>query len=449
VTRPAFARRILTTGLARQSIAILVLQAGGIALAYLLQVLLARWMGAAEYGTYSYVFAWASTIALVSGLGLPAAALRFIPAYEAEKRPSLLRGLLRRSTQLTLSLSVAFSMASTVVVSVLHELGVVNQLALLLLGSWSVPVLALLKLQTEFLRARRRLALAYAPILLIRPFLIAGGALVVVLLTDDLTSTHVMGLVLAALTLVIAARSVGVRRAYGDELWGTRPEYRTRYWLRTSLPLFMIASFVFILGQADLLMVGMFLDSTSVGLYRVAARTAAFVTLALIAVNTVTAPLISSVHARKGTRGLQDLVGISVHLIFWPSLGLTVLLLVFGEPVLAFFGPDFTVARPSLQILALGHLVAAATGPVGYLLNLTGFQDSSARILGSSAVSNIILNALLIPTFGMEGAAFATAVTVTGSNIALYILAVKKLGVHASILAVIKDRTDRSKEDEP
>jgi O-antigen/teichoic acid export membrane protein len=122
---------------------------------------------------------------------------------------------------------------------------------------------------------------------------------------------------------------------------------------------------------------------------------------------------------------------------------------MFARPLLAFFGPDFTAAQTSLQILALGHLVAAATGPVGYLLNLTGFQDFSARILGVSAVANILLNGLLIPIFGMEGAAFATAATVTGSNVALYILSVRKLGVHASILAVLKKGNDLSINDEP
>jgi O-antigen/teichoic acid export membrane protein len=435
--------------LARQSIAILTIQAAGIGLAYLLQVLLARWMGAPEYGSYSYILAWASTVALATGLGLPAAALRFIPTYEAEGKATLLRGLLRRSTQLTLWLSVAVSAVLTLAVLVLQQFSVIDQAGLLLLGSWSVPVLALLKLQTEFLRARGRLMMAYVPMLIIRPFLIAGGALAVVAMTSELTSTDVMALVLATLALVLGARAVGLRRVYGTGFWNTRPEYRTRSWLRTSLPLFMIASFVFILGQADLLMVGMLLDTTSVGLYRVAARTAAFVTLALIAVNTVTAPLIASVHTKEGTRGLQHLVRVSVHLIFWPSLGLTVLLLMFATPLLAFFGPDFTAAQTSLQILALGHLVAAATGPVGYLLNLTGFQDFSARILGVSAVANILLNGLLIPIFGMEGAAFATAATVTGSNVALYILSVRKLGVHASILAVLKKGNDLSINDEP
>lgn len=418
----------------------LVLRVGGIGLGYLLQVFLARWMGASAYGVYTYVFAWASAVALVTGLGLPGAVLRFIPAYRSQSDWAAIRGLQRRGIELTLGLSSAVSLLGTGVILALDAYFGIDETPLLLLGAWAVPVIALMKLQTESLRATRLMVWAYLPALIVRPVLVAGGAYLLLLPDARLTSSEVMAVTLIVMAVVVAVRTRAFRHAFPAELHTTPPRFETRTWLRTSLPLFMMWSFIFIINQADLLMVGIILDATSVGFYRVAARSAAFVTLVLIAVETVTAPTIASTHAQEGVKGLQRLVNHSVHLIFWPSLLVTILLFVFTDFILSLFGPEFVAAAPALKILAIGHLFNAATGIVGYLLNLTGFQDDSARVFGIAAAANILLNGIGIPLFGMTGAALATALTMASSNVWLYVLALRRLGVHASILSALSSR---------
>ena len=75
----------------------------------------------------------------------------------------------------------------------------------------------------------------------------------------------------------------------------------------------------------------------------------------------------------------------------------------------------------------------AAVGPVALLLNMTGYERYTMRGVGVSTILNILFNALLIPHYGMVGAAFATAITMIGWNILLLYFVKTKLNLNSSI----------------
>jgi len=92
----------------------------------------------------------------------------------------------------------------------------------------------------------------------------------------------------------------------------------------------------------------------------------------------------------------------------------------------------------ALGLLAVGRLVNASTGPVGYLMNLTGYQNLSARVYGFSALLNILLNGALIPLWGLAGAVLATTTTMILWNVCLYILVKKHLGIRSFAFATAR-----------
>ena len=159
-----------------------------------------------------------------------------------------------------------------------------------------------------------------------------------------------------------------------------------------------------------------------------------------MAISTVAAPLFAAAHARGGREALQRAATKAAHLGFWPSLAVAAGLLVFGEPLLRLFGAPFVAVRLPLAVLVGGQLVNAAAGPVGYLLAMTGHQDDNARVFAVSALLNLGLNALLIPAFGLIGAASATALTMAVWNLWLHALTVRRLGVRGSVLARLETR---------
>ena len=84
-----------------------------------------------------------------------------------------------------------------------------------------------------------------------------------------------------------------------------------------------------------------------------------------------------------------------------------VALVVLGDAILGLFGPGFAGGFAPMVILIGGHCVAVAAGSVGFLLVMTGHQREAAAAMGAVVVLNVVLNALLIPRFGAQGAAWA------------------------------------------
>jgi O-antigen/teichoic acid export membrane protein len=85
-----------------------------------------------------------------------------------------------------------------------------------------------------------------------------------------------------------------------------------------------------------------------------------------------------------------------------------------------------------LVLLALAQLFFAATGFAGTVLVMTGNESWLVRGVVVGAVTNIGLNALLIPPFGLNGAAAATAIAMTAMNVCLVVFARRRAGVSAT-----------------
>ena len=84
-------------------------------------------------------------------------------------------------------------------------------------------------------------------------------------------------------------------------------------------------------------------------------------------------------------------------------------------------------------VLMAGLLLNSFVGSVGYLMTMTGNQRQAAVIVGSGAVLNIVLNAMLIPRYGMTGAATATALSMVYWNLLMYLFVRVKLKINPSI----------------
>ena len=106
-----------------------------------------------------------------------------------------------------------------------------------------------------------------------------------------------------------------------------------------------------------------------------------------------------------------------------------------GSYLLSFFGSEFSKGYPVLLILLAGQTINAFSGSVGLIMTLTGHHVKAARIFGLSAVLNILFNAILIPYFGIIGAAIATAVTTALWNIVMVYFVVSQLKINPTVIA--------------
>ncbi len=413
------------------------IQLMGVGLGYLLQVFLARVMGREEYGLYTYILAWATICAVVCNLGIPVAVLRFIPQYSTQGDWGRFQGVIRGSSQLTSAVSIGISLLATVVVLSINSYTRLENLTLILFGVWIVPLLALENLQGNLFRGGRQMVAAYGPSKVLRPLLLMGGVGAMLLWegSQKLTSLFVFIITIVTYLILISSQQVLIQRDLLTKGEREKPIYEFRSWLRVSLPLLLIVGFVIILYQTDILMIGVLLGPSEVGVYNAATKTSYLTTFVYTAVEAIAAPTIASLYTAGDRAQLQKVMTTMAHLVFWPTMIVTLFLILFSNYILGLFGSEFVAAQWPVNILVLGQLVNATTGPAGYMLDLTGHQDQSARVRCFTAIINIVLNYILIPKFGIIGAAIATSTAVILDNLVIYLLAVKYIGVHASIFS--------------
>jgi O-antigen/teichoic acid export membrane protein len=413
---------------------VFVVQVVGAGLAYAVQVLLARFLGAAPYGLYAYTIVWVGFAALLAGLGLPAASIRFLPVYSESGDWGRVRGFMRTITRATFSSAIAMSAIAVVIAVVLHATGHLSHPATLTIAALLVPGFAGSLLYQEVARAGHKAYVAYVPPLIVRPALIMVGAVALYVARGSLAANAALWVTLAAAYASLAAQYALTRRVFAGATASTPAQSETGHWLRVGIGLLAASAFTVTLLQVDIVIVGLMLGSRDAGIYAAASKTASLVMFVITAVNAVATPHYASLWALGRRDELQRLVTRLAGVIFWPSLAISLGIAVLSGPLLALFGSGFGAARASLLVLLVGQVINAAAGSVGYLLTLTGHHREAIRALGLSAIGCIALAVAGVAAFGLIGAAIGSTVGYLLWNGSLYWLVLRKLGIHASFL---------------
>ena len=187
----------------------------------------------------------------------------------------------------------------------------------------------------------------------------------------------------------------------------------------SSYPLLLAESMIFIGTWVDQLMLGAMGNNEDVGIFNLCVKYAMVSSLSLQAVNTISAPKFSEYFFKKDYSGLATNVKQTTKIIFYTTLPIVILYLIFPHFFLGLFGDSFTKGTMAFVFLAIGSLVSVMTGSVGVLLQMTGHQKVVQNILLVSIVLEVLLNALLIPLFGVTGAAVASMVCTVLKNLGM------------------------------
>jgi O-antigen/teichoic acid export membrane protein len=416
-TEDGLKARLIRAGLGSAGI-----QAANRVLALALGVVLARTLGAEGYGVYTYAFAIMSLLMVVAEAGMPTLLMREMAASHGRAEWGLLRGVLRRAAQFVTLASTTISLvgllavwwlAGTLAPAVLYT----TTLMLLVL-----PLAAGAKTVAHAMRGLHCVVVGQAVEMLVRPMLVfALVGIAFVLRPDWRQPQYAMAAQLLAALAVLVVGGLILRHLTPRPAKTARPAYRSREWLRSALPFTLIGGAGMINNHTDIIMLGWFTSPAEVGTYRVAVQGAMLVAFSLQVAGSVVAPQFSRLHAQGDMAKLQRLVTQSAQVILLAALPVALTFIIIGGAIVSsIFGTEFASAHEPLTILAVGQLVNAGFGSVGFLLNMTGHEKIAARTLWQTALINIVLNAALIPLYGMNGAAIATAISLGIWNLLLY-----------------------------
>jgi O-antigen/teichoic acid export membrane protein len=405
-------------------------------------IVLARILEPSGYGIYSYVIALVAFLTIPSELGIPGLAVREVAIANARRDWDRMRGFIVRA-------HLTIGVVSVVIVSAGagalllwgHELDAAKRTCLWM-GLALIPLIAFGALRGAMLRGLRKVLLGQLPEQIVRPLVLLGLVLLLPLLGRGVDSPiSVMGIHIMA-----------VATAFGVGLWlflNQRPKElrcaqlgRVDPVWKSSIPFGLSATMQLINGRTDILVLGIFWDDANVGIYRVAIQMATVVIFGLQAVNAIQGPHIAHLFATGQMQRLQKMITRSSQAVLAFALIVIIPILLFGKMIIrAVFGAAYEGAYVPLAILCVGQVVNASMGSVASLLNMTGHERDTTKIIMSAAALNIALNFTLAPRWGMIGVAIATSVTLITWNLVMWRKVHQRTGIETS--PFLRRRRDR------
>jgi len=211
--------------------------------------------------------------------------------------------------------------------------------------------------------------------------------------------------------------------------------YDYRKWLNSALPFMLFGGMILINQKTDLLLLGWLSGAYSVGIYEVATRGAEIFVFILNAINIASGPTMTTLYMKGEISRLKNLITNCTYIIFTISLFMFLVLFFLGKNLInILFGIKYIEAYDPMAILCFGQLINAFLGTiVGQLLIMTGHERETTIGISLGAVLNIALCFYLIPLFGLNGAALASAISLTSANILMVFYAKKKLSINTTI----------------
>lgn len=404
-------------------------------------VILARSLAADEFGLYAYVLATTSLLAIPAHAGVPTLIVRLTATYKARGEWDLLSGLWLRTRHFIMLVSLVvvvlaigyFALTDTTPASGGRVLLVTLAAALLI-----VPIKSVAESRAAALRGLGHIIVGQVPEEFVRPFMFAFLMAIYLLLPSmPFSAPLAMSLhVVAALFAMIFATMM-LARFRPVECDAAIPRFQVREWLRSVAPLSMLAGAQVILQQTDSVMLGAIVGVEAVGMYRIVIQGAAFVGFGLLIATTVLSPHIARMHALDDSGVVQSMITESARLVCMAAFLITLIFVVFGKFLIElFFGSHYLPAYIPLLIMCIGLLLKAAAGPAGAVLTMTGHERDAFFGVATATVANVVFNVVLIPPYGIQGAATASAIAFGVWSVQLTRLAHKRTGFDTTILGI-------------
>ncbi len=387
---------------------ILAVNVAGAGLAFVSHVLFARWLGVASYGTYVFALSWLSILFILIQAGLNLSMVRFIAEYRAQGNRAAMTAVVGFSNRVVLILGACIMAIGWAAVTwILPQTA--EEMRGTLYGALALTVvMALIQQRTAVLQGLERVVQSTLVFEIARPLALLAAVFTlaqIATLDAALVMAVNLGVSLGVLIVLMAyARSSILAEPATDDR--TAPSWRD--WLKVSLPYVAVTGLTILLTQMDILMIGHILGTEQAGLYATAAKVALLAIFPVIAVRARFGPMAAKLFAEGKTAELQSRMNVATLLSVAACAAMLAVILPGRSLILGLFGPDFLPGGEVVVILTLAYLAYSLMGAVEMFFLVGPFERMNALVSALTLGINLILNLILIPRFGIEGAAVAT-----------------------------------------
>jgi O-antigen/teichoic acid export membrane protein len=394
---------------------------------FIFGIAVGRLLGAQIYGEFIFITSFLSLFVTIAGAGLGNGIIALLPKQKTiESQKSLSTHVIRTVFIISAIMVLTLYIFSKVIADrLLNNPALITTLLVLIP---TIPLLSLEHVTLSVVRANGRIK----EHVFIRNIFIPASKLILLLVfvlafrIDNIYSLIVPYYIYSTGAIVYIFYKLK-RYGYIGEI---AKEEINKEIILFSLPLMFGGMVSVLTNNIDQYMIGYMLSAKEVGIYKVALQFATLSSFAYISLNTAFAPSISKLY--HGGR-MDELIDIYRRSTKWITI---INMLIFGiyfamsKDLMRMVGVEFVTGASALVIISLGEIINSGVGSVDSINVQTGHPQYSLYTKLIVLVSNVILNFLLIPRFGINGAAFATMIALMLSNGVNFLFMYRNLRIH-------------------
>jgi O-antigen/teichoic acid export membrane protein len=389
------------------------------AISFVSGLVVARLLGAADYGIFNIVRDLANDVVIFTKAGLDIGLNRRLGERLSTESTLQAGGIIAAAVTAVLMLGTAWALLCQFGLSDLLERHVYRHdgfAQVMSLMMWIVPLLSALQVMTAGFRARLFPGPGVVGEMFIQPTIRLGMSVLLILLgwgVGGIVWANVFG-AFAGLAFVAwhAHRHFGLARKALSELpW--RDLWQIR---RYSLVLAVSVALATLSRSIDILILGKFVSAAEVGRYAVVQMASLLLTLFGAAFGQMLGPQIAQLWAAGSRDGVAHLMQQNTRLILITTAPLFMVLACFGQGLMLVFGRHYAVDPRVIVLLSGSQLLVAVFANAGWVLSMTGRHVAETMSVGIGLVVAVVLHFLLIPAFGAPGAACATLLSILLAN---------------------------------
>jgi O-antigen/teichoic acid export membrane protein len=383
---------------------------------FIIAFLLARLLGAEQYGLYQLTLTTATLAGGLALLGLDTALVRYVALFASRRDEAGLWGALQIGLGITAVLSVLiggglYILANPIAEQLFHEPTLAPLLRLI---SLVVPLLTLSDILAGATRGFKKMQYTAIAQDIARPLI--RLILIVVLAIMGLSAARaliIFGLAFAisfGMLVYFLHKEFSLKRPLGSA------RYDTRAMLSFSVPVYLSGLMTTFQSSLQTVLLGALNTVTSVGIFTVASRVNLVGQMFHNSVTTAAGPVIAELYGRGEREQMGRLYQTTNKWVFTLNLPIFLTIVLFPAPILSIFGKSFVDGSTALVLLAGAAIVNAGTGMCGAVLDMTGY--TKLKLVNSivQLVLSLGSNILLIPRWGVAGAATTVLIVTCAVN---------------------------------
>jgi O-antigen/teichoic acid export membrane protein len=401
-------------------------------MSFITGVLIARMMGAAEYGTFSLVRNFTTISLSVLPLGLDIALLKYFPNIENQKLFIHKQFVAFRTVVACVSVAVmlAFWLAAPILQNHLYQIDHFS--IYLVIVAAALPFMTDLALFSAYAKSFGYVRYYVLTTMVGQTTLRAIAVLLVLLygggtLGALLASTGAS--ILTSVAVIVFYHSFARKNAQSAQLTPATSWREVQSTLKESIWMAFSVFIYPLMRSIDIFFLGVYCTSAIVGAYSSLSFISFVIFVVPLSLSQSIGPTISRCFQQQDFKKIYETFDRYIYKSCNASGFLLGGIAAFGSHLDLLLGHSFVVSPWLAFLLPAGQFASAVFGPTGFALSMTGWHKLELYLLLVGAALLVVLLYLLVPVYGAEGAAAASMFAYIATNIGRYILVRQKLGV--------------------